>query len=204
VERAAAGQAASDQPIPLDHNGAPTPTTPTPPSPPAAPGTFWQSKTAISRHVQTSLHFHGPTGPRLGVCELTQHGLPGLAPEWGRTITSIPVATNAVGELFISCVDTECYLIGTPLNAGILLDARHPGHTLDSLPGAQPVSGNRDPVNDNAADLSAKRIGTPGSPRKAAPRLGTTTSATSTPHQQTRRPSGDAHSNANVAVIVGE
>lgn len=156
---AGAGQTARDKPIPLDRNGAPIGTALMPPSTPVAPGTFWQAKTAISPNVPTSLPFHGPTRPRPGVCEMTQHGLPGLTPEWGRTITTISPATNAVGELFLPCVDTEYYLNGTPLNAGVLLDARHPGRTLGSLPGTQPVSGDRNVVNVNAAHLSAKRIG---------------------------------------------
>jgi hypothetical protein len=146
------------QPIPLDARGEPIPTPRFPPTPSYAAGSFWQAKSAITPSIHEPA-YRGLTQPRPGICELTQHGLRGLTPEWGRTITSIPPVTNAAGELFISCIDTEYYLNGTPLNVGVLLDARHPGKTLDTLPGTQPVPGHDNLVDDSTAHLTAARVG---------------------------------------------
>jgi hypothetical protein len=141
--------------VPLDAAGRALPSRPSPT--PIDATSFWQAPSAASSHHQTS-RYHGRTRPRPGPCELSEHGLPGLTPEWGRTITRIVPVTNAAGQLFVSCINTEYYLNRTPLNVGLLLDARHPGQTLDALPGAQPIHANQNLVAYSAVNLAAKRI----------------------------------------------
>lgn len=104
---------------------------------------FWQAPSAVTP----------------GACGLTQHGLPGLTPEWGSTIQHIPIVRNYVGELLTSCVSTEYYLHGWPMTAAVLLDARHPGAAPGPLPGANPVTGHPDILDFPSASLSARRVG---------------------------------------------
>jgi hypothetical protein len=135
--------------LPLDSAGHVLPTT--------APGpdsgsvhmrgwSFWQAPSAVTPNIHEP-PYHGRTRPRPGVCELGQHGLPGLTPEWGSTMTSLPIVGDYVGELFASCVSTEYYLHGWPMVAAVLLDARHPGAVLGPIPGARRVRGHRDVVD---------------------------------------------------------
>ena len=90
---------------------------------------------------------------------MKQHGLHGLTPEWGSTITSLPTVKDYVGELFVSCVSTEYYLHGWPMAAAVLLDARRPGAALGPIPGAHPVPGHPEFVDFIGASLSARRVG---------------------------------------------
>jgi hypothetical protein len=145
--------------LPLDSAGHVLPT--------AAPGpdtgyvrgwSFWQAPRAVTPNIHEP-PYHGRTRPRPGVCELDQHGLPGLTPEWGSTMTSLPIVRDYVGELFVSCVSTEYYLHGWPMVAAVLLDARHPGAVLGPIPGARPVSGYPDTVDFADASLNARRVG---------------------------------------------
>jgi hypothetical protein len=101
----------------------------------------------------------GPTHPLSGVCEVAQRGLPALTPEWGHTIRTISRARNSVGELFLSCLDTEYYMHGWPLKVGVLLDARQPGRVLGDIPGAHPLPGDPNIVNFDAGHLTARRQG---------------------------------------------
>jgi hypothetical protein len=114
---------------------------------------------APSRRVSTSPRTTGPTRPRPGVCELAQHGLPALVPEWGHTIGKIWPASDANSAVFLSCVDTEYYLHGWPLVVAVLLDGRRPGRVLGPIPGAAPVAGHADTVDLAGGSLSARRIG---------------------------------------------
>jgi hypothetical protein len=145
--------------LPLDSSGAVLAT--------AAPGpdygfvrgwSFWQAPSAVTPNIHEP-PYHGSSRPRAGACELTQHGLPGLTPEWGSTITSIPTVKNYLGELFVSCVSTEYYLRGWPMVAALLLDAGHPGIPVGPIPGAQPIPDNPSTVDFAAASLSARRVG---------------------------------------------
>ena len=120
---------------------------------------FWQSPKAITPSNEEA-PYRGPTHPRPdGICQLSQHGLPGLTPVWGHTILRIKPVKGSLGELFLSCVDAEYYLHGWPLATGVLLDARRPGQVLGTLPGAQPVPGVPGAVDFPAAQLSARRAG---------------------------------------------
>jgi hypothetical protein len=90
---------------------------------------------------------HAPARPRQGVCELAQHGLPALHVQFGHTIAWIAPVNDALGEEFLSCVDAEYYLDGSPLQVGVLLDGHQPGQNLGPIPGARPVPGQPAIVN---------------------------------------------------------
>jgi hypothetical protein len=141
--------------LPLDAAGQVIPTHAYYPPTPFA--SYWQAPSAVTPKISQP-PYHGPTRPGRGMCELEQHGLPGLTPEWGHTINRIPRDNNYVGELFVSCVSTEYYLHGWPLASGLLLDARHPGQVLGPLPGAQPVPGHPGVVNSDHGHFSARRV----------------------------------------------
>ncbi len=120
---------------------------------------YWQAPAALTPNIHEA-PYHGPTRPSpSGICQLDQHGLPGLVAVWGNTIGRFAPAAGSLGELFESCVGAEYYLHGWPLAVGVLLDARRPGQVLGTLPGAAPVSGDPGIVDFPAASLSARRIG---------------------------------------------
>lgn len=123
---------------------------------------FWQAPSAVtpSNHQPP---YHGPSHPGAGVCELKQHGLAALHPEFGHTISTISPAKDALGEVFLSCIDTEYYLHGWPLRVAVLLDGCVPGQVLRPIPGARPIPGQPNMVNLAASllpgSLTAKRVG---------------------------------------------
>ena len=133
--------------LPLDSSGRVLPT--------ASPGSntgsvrgwsFWQAPSAVTPQIHQA-PYHGRTRPRAGACGLAEHGLTGLVPAWGSTITHLPTVKDYVGELFVSCVSTEYYLHGWPMVAAVLLDARYPGARLGPIPGARPVPGHPSAVD---------------------------------------------------------
>jgi hypothetical protein len=118
----------------------------------------WQIARPGERHPGASA-----THPLPGACEIARHGLPALRPQWGHVLAAIQPLTDAEGELFRSCVDTEYFLRGWPLDAAVLLDARQPGRTLGPIPDANPVPGHPAVVNvalgAGPGGLTAQRIG---------------------------------------------
>ncbi|MGZ4180733.1 MAG: hypothetical protein ACXVUL_08625 [Solirubrobacteraceae bacterium] len=145
--------------LPLDSAGQVLATGASPPDDGYVRGwSFWQAPSAVTPNIHEP-RYRGRTRPRPGICELTQHGLPGLTPEWGSTIRSLPTVKDYLGELFVSCVSTEYYLHGWPMAAAVLLDARRPGAALGPIPGADPVPGHPDLVDFAGASLSARRVG---------------------------------------------
>jgi hypothetical protein len=145
--------------LPLDFAGDVLATAPAGPEQGYVRGwSFWQAPSAVTSHNHQP-RYRGRTHPRPGICGLTEHGLPGLTPEWGSTITSLPTVKDYVGELFVSCVSTVYYLHGWPMTAAILLDARRPGVALGPIPGAAPVPGHLDLIDSPGASLSARRVG---------------------------------------------
>ncbi|MGO9958701.1 MAG: hypothetical protein ACLP50_22520 [Solirubrobacteraceae bacterium] len=145
--------------LPLDSAGDVLPTAGPAPGYGYARGwSFWQAPSAVTPQIHEP-RYHGRTRPRAGVCELAQHGLPGLTAEWGSTITGLPAVRDYVGELFTSCVSTEYYLHGWPIAAAVLLDARRPGAVLGPITGARPLPGHPDIVDFAGASLSARRVG---------------------------------------------
>ena len=111
----------------------------------------------------TAHWWKAPTRPPAGPCELGEHGLPGLTAKWGHVAAAIEPVTDAQGELFLSCTDTEYSLDHWPLDAAILLDAHSPGRALPKIPGATPVSGEPGTVNlqvgNPPGDITARRAG---------------------------------------------
>jgi hypothetical protein len=148
--------------LPLDRYGHVIATRVPPPAPTEPMSSYWQAPSAVTPSIHES-PYHGPTHPRPGVCELAQHGLPGLVGEWGGTLSTISPAKDALGEVFLSCVNTEYYLHGWPLQVAVLLDGRLPGQTLGPIPGARPVPGHPNLVNlatgQLPGSLTAKRVG---------------------------------------------
>ena len=125
------------------------------PSPAGPPPVTWMAPDALSHWwplwgftvPYQGPGYHAPTRPRPGVCELAQHGLPALHAQFGHTIAWIAPVPDALGEVFLSCVDTEYWMDGWPLQAGVLLDGHRPGQVLGPIPGARPVPGQPDMVN---------------------------------------------------------
>ncbi len=125
------------------------------PSPDGPPPLTWMAPDALSHWwplgeftvPYQGAGYHAPTRPRPGVCELAQHGLPALHAQFGHTIAWIAPVPDALGEVFLSCVDTEYWMDGWPLQAGVLLDGHRPGQVLGPIPGARPVPGQPDMVN---------------------------------------------------------
>jgi len=125
------------------------------PSPDGPPPVTWMAPHALSRWwplwgftvPYQGPGYHAPTRPRPGVCELAQHGLPALHAQFGHTIAWIAPVPDALGEVFLSCVDTEYWMDGWPLQAGVLLDGHRPGQVLGPIPGARAVPDHPDMVN---------------------------------------------------------
>jgi hypothetical protein len=94
-----------------------------------------------ARGVNLRIHWwEKPWSPPPGPCSLSAHGLPSLEPQWGHVAAAIrPYPAKIIGRAFFSCVDTEYYLHGWPLETAILLDAQHPGSTPAPIPGMKPV-----------------------------------------------------------------
>ena len=135
--------------VPLNRSGQVVATTQCAPPPPGPWPLTWMAPNAVTRWwplpgLPTPYHgpgYHAPTRPVPGVCALAQHGLPALHAQFGHTITWISPTPDALGEVFVSCVDTEYYLHGWPVQAGVLLDGHRPGRVLGPIPGARPVPG---------------------------------------------------------------
>jgi hypothetical protein len=140
--------------VPLARSGKAIPAQVTP-QPDGPPPLTWMAPDALSHWWPLGEFtvpyqgpgYHAPTRPRPGVCELTQHGLPALHAQFGHTIAWIAPVPGALGEVFLSCVDTEYWMGGWPLQAGVLLDGHRPGQVLGPIPGARPVPGQPDMVN---------------------------------------------------------
>lgn len=147
--------------VPLDASGQVIPTRPVVATS-SAPSRFWQAPSAVTPNIHEP-PYHGPTHPLPGACELRQHGLPGLVPEFGHVIRRIKPVVDGEGEVFLSCIDTEYYFQGWPLDAAVLLDAAQPGQLLGPIPGARPVTGHPGVVNLAAGQfpgsITAKQIG---------------------------------------------
>ena len=141
--------------VPLDRFGRVIASTQCAPSPAEAPPLTWMAADAVRRWwplrgftvPYQGPGYHAPTRPRPGVCELAEHGLPALHVQFGHTVAWISPVHDALGEVFLSCVDAEYYLDGWPLQVGVLLDGHRPGQVLGPIPGARPVPGEPGMVN---------------------------------------------------------
>lgn len=109
---------------PLDAKGAPLPRHEPSPLKFGLPSEFWKR----------------PGHPPRGVCRIAAEHLRGLSAQWGHVVvTSIHGYPGIIGRAFLSCADTEYYLDNWPLDAGVLLDARHPGTRPAPLPDMKAV-----------------------------------------------------------------
>lgn len=140
---------------PLDRFGRVIATQVTAPPPPGPPTLTWMAPNAVTRwwplpFGTVPYHhrgYHGRTHPGPGVCELAQHGLPALHAQWGHTVAWISPVHDALGEVFLSCIDAAYYLHGSPFDVAVLLDGHRPGQVLGPIPGARPVPGQPDIVS---------------------------------------------------------
>lgn len=78
-----------------------------------------------------------------GVCQISSAPLSGLTAQSGHVVVSLRSFTGTVGRPFLSCVDTEYQFSGAILDAGVVLDATHPGLAPAALPNMRPVAGHR-------------------------------------------------------------
>jgi hypothetical protein len=141
--------------VPLDRFGRVIATRLAAAPPPGPPIVTWMAPDAVTRWwplpfgVVPYHHpgYRGRTHPGPGVCELAQHGLPALHAQWGHTVAWLSPVHDALGEVFLSCVDAAYYLHGWPLGVAVLLDGHRPGRVLGPIPGARPVPGQPDIVS---------------------------------------------------------
>ena len=128
--------------VPLDRSGHVIATTQSTTPPTVPPSLTWMAPNAVTRSWPLSLGtvpyhhpgYHGRTDPGPGVCELAQSGLPALHPQWGHTIAWISPVHDALGEVFVSCIDAAYYLHGWPLQVAVLLDGHRRGRFCAQFP----------------------------------------------------------------------
>jgi len=84
-----------------------------------------------------------PSQPPRGACAISATPLPGLTAESGRVVLRVQSFSGIIGRPFLSCVDTEFELNSSPLDAGVVLDATHPGVAPAPLPAGKPVPGHQ-------------------------------------------------------------
>lgn len=103
-----------------------------------------------------------PQRQATGSCSLHARRESRLHARWGRVVTGIVPDPGIIGRAFLSCIDTEYYLQGWPLDAAVLLDAEHPGTAPAALPGMARVAGHPGVFNRRlglVGDISARRVG---------------------------------------------
>lgn len=77
-----------------------------------------------------------------GVCGLRTDGWPGLSARWGAVVIEVKRSySDLLGRPFLSCASTEYFHEAQPVEAGILLDALHPGTEPPPLPAVKAVPG---------------------------------------------------------------
>jgi hypothetical protein len=76
-----------------------------------------------------------------GACAISATPLTGLVAQSGRVVLHLQSFTGLIGRPFLSCVDTQFALSGSPLDAGVVLDATHPGTAPAALPNMKPLPG---------------------------------------------------------------
>ncbi len=76
-----------------------------------------------------------------GACAISATPLPGLVAESGRVVMRLVPFTGLIGRPFLPCADTQFVLNGSPLDAGVVLDATHPGTAPAALPGMKALPG---------------------------------------------------------------
>jgi hypothetical protein len=83
-----------------------------------------------------------PASPPRGICEIQAIHLAGLIAQEGFVVSQINNhAGSIMAQPLLSCVSTSYSLEDSPLLAGVLLDASHPGAMPASLPATKPLLG---------------------------------------------------------------
>lgn len=83
-----------------------------------------------------------PEGVPSGVCELGTEGWPGVSARWGAVVTEVKRSYSGLPDQpFLSCASTEYFYEEQSVEAGVLLDALHPGAEPPPLPGLKAVLG---------------------------------------------------------------
>jgi hypothetical protein len=83
-----------------------------------------------------------PEHAPLGICELRVEKWPGVSARWGGVVTVVRRSySGLLGRPFLSCASTEYFREEQPVEAGILLDASHPGAEPPPLPAMKAVAG---------------------------------------------------------------
>jgi hypothetical protein len=82
-----------------------------------------------------------PGHPKRGACEISATHVSGLTARWGRVVRHVRAINGLIGRPFLSCADTEYFFQNWPLDAGIVLDATHPGVSPAPLPLMKPAAG---------------------------------------------------------------
>lgn len=81
---------------------------------------------------------HAPSG----ICELSTEKWPGVSARWGAVVTEVKRSySGLLDHPFLSCASTEYFREEQPVEAGILLDASHPGIEPPPLPAMKAVPG---------------------------------------------------------------
>jgi hypothetical protein len=77
-----------------------------------------------------------------GICELRVEKWPGVSVRWGEVVTAVRRSySGLLGRPFLSCASAEYFREEQPVEAGILLDASHPGAEPPPLPAMKAVAG---------------------------------------------------------------
>lgn len=94
-------------------------------------------------------------------CQMVKVGMPSLTIMEERAVPKLVRISGLVGRAFLSCASVDYLDGGVALNAGVLLDAGHPGVLLGRLPKMRPVAGHRGiwQALGQEGQLVARRIG---------------------------------------------
>jgi hypothetical protein len=97
--------------------------------------------TTPSGYYLRSRAWRSPGHAPKGACAISTTALSGLIAQSGRVVVHLVSFTGLIGRPFLSCTDTQFTLNGSPLDAGVVLDATHPGTAPAALPGMKPLPG---------------------------------------------------------------
>ncbi|HEV7939083.1 MAG TPA: hypothetical protein VGP18_13815 [Solirubrobacteraceae bacterium] len=77
-----------------------------------------------------------------GICELRVEKFPDISARWGEVLAAVRSSySGLLGRPFLSCASAEYFREEEPVEAGVLLDASHPGAEPPPLPAVKAVAG---------------------------------------------------------------
>jgi hypothetical protein len=123
-------------PVALDASGRVIPSAPSPaqPVPPAVRS--WQAHPNVAGNPSQT-----PTSPPAGACEIGAPRGAGITPLWGHVMDAVSPVQGALGELLLSCADTEYRYDSWPLDVALLVNAEHPGGAVGPIPATVAIPG---------------------------------------------------------------